>query len=302
MALRHVSLHGHDVAYDYAGSGPAVVLVHGMAGSSATWRRIVPALAESATVIAPDLPGHGASERAGGDTTLGNYASCLRDLMVTLGHERATVVGQSLGGGIAMQFAYQFPERTERLTLVGSGGLGQEVHLLLRALAFPGSEYVLSLGCAPVLQNLGSSVTSLLGRVGFTPSPALEEIARAYSSLGDGHTRRAFFDTLRAVVDVGGQRVDARDRLYLASAMPTLIVWGDRDRIIPVDHGRAAHAAMPGSRLEIFEGSGHFPHCDHPERFVSVLVDFMRSSSPASLSTSALHQLVQRRDEPAASA
>jgi pimeloyl-ACP methyl ester carboxylesterase len=159
-----------------------------------------------------------------------------------------------------------------------------------------------STGCAPVLQNFGASVTSLLGRVGFTPSPTLEEIARAYSSLGDGHTRRAFFDTLRAVVDVSGQRVDARDRLYLASAMPTLIVWGDRDRIIPVDHGRAALAAMPGSRLEIFEGAGHFPHCDDPERFASVLVDFMRSSPPASLSSSALHQLVQRRDEPAASA
>jgi pimeloyl-ACP methyl ester carboxylesterase len=297
MALRHVSLHGHDLALEYTGSGPAVVLLHGMAGSSATWRRVVPSLARSATVIAPDLPGHGGSERAGGDTTLGNYASCIRDLMVALGHERATIVGQSLGGGIAMQFAYQFPERCERLVLVGSGGLGQEVHMLLRALAVPGSEFVLSLGCAPALRNAGARVTSLLGRAGFTASATLEEIGRAYSALGDGRARRAFFDTLRAVVDVAGQRVDARDRLYLAAAMPTLIVWGDRDRIIPVGHGREAHATMPGSRLEIFEGAGHFPHCDDPQRFVSVLLDFIRSSSPASLSAAALHDLLHQDQE-----
>jgi pimeloyl-ACP methyl ester carboxylesterase len=298
MALRHVSLHGHDLAFEHTGSGPVVVLVHGMAGSSATWRRLVPALEPTATVVAPDLPGHGASERAGGDATLGSYASCIRDLLVASGHERATVVGQSLGGGIAMQFAYQFPERCERLVLVGSGGLGQEVHFLLRALALPGSEYVLSLGCASALRNLGASATTLLERIGFRPSPTMKEIARAYSSLGDGRARRAFLETLRAVVDVNGQRVDARDRLYLASAIPTLIVWGDRDRIIPVEHGRAAHEAMPGSRLEIFEGAGHFPHCDAPERFASVLVDFMRSSSPASLSGSELHHLMQARREP----
>ncbi|MBV8952063.1 MAG: alpha/beta fold hydrolase [Actinobacteria bacterium] len=293
MAVRRVSIHGHAVTFESAGSGPVVVLVHGMAGSSETWRRVVPLLAREATVIAPDLPGHGASERVGGDATLGTYASCLRDLLLMLGHDRATVVGQSLGGGVAMQFAYQFPERCERLGLVGSGGLGQEVHVLLRALALPGSEYLLSLGCASAVRNVGTSISALLGRTGFVPSPELEEIARAYSFLGDGHARRAFLDTLRAVVDVSGQRVDARDRLYLASAIPTLLVWGDRDRIIPVEHAHAAHAAMPGSRLEIFEGAGHFPHCHAPERFASVLLDFIRTTAPAALSPNGLHDALR---------
>jgi pimeloyl-ACP methyl ester carboxylesterase len=292
MDLQTISIHGHQVAYRTGGDGPAVLLIHGMAGSATTWRSVMPALAEQATVIAPDLPGHGESEKFRGDYSLGNYASVLRDLLTKLGYDRVTVVGQSLGGGVAMQFAYQYPERCERLVLVSSGGLGQEVHLGLRALALPGAEYVLAVGCSAPVRSVGTAAAGLFRRFGFQPKPAVEEIWRSFESLGDGQTRQAFVHTLRSVVDVAGQRVDARDRLYLAAAMPTLLIWGDHDHIIPVDHAYDAHAAMPNSRLEIFEGAGHYPHREDPQRFVRVLRDFMQSSAPAKLSSVDMQELL----------
>ncbi|HWW53081.1 MAG TPA: alpha/beta fold hydrolase [Acidimicrobiales bacterium] len=280
MKLQFVSIHGHDVGYRTAGSGPVVVLIHGMAGSSATWRWVAPALAEHYTVVAPDLLGHGRSAKPRGDYSLGAYACGIRDLLVALGHERATIVGQSLGGGVAMQFAYLFPQRVERLVLVGSGGLGQEVSALLRVLSLPGAEVVLPFVALPLIRDFVPRITRLLGRAGLRPAPVAEEMWRAYASLADPDARLAFVHTLRSVVDVSGQRVSATDRLYLAAEIPTLLVWGDQDPIIPVEHARRAHADMPGSRLEIFEGAGHFPHCEQPERFVRVLTDFLRTTRP----------------------
>jgi pimeloyl-ACP methyl ester carboxylesterase len=281
LELRHIEIHGHRVGYRTGGSGPVLLLIHGMAGSSATWQYVLPALAERFTVVAPDLVGHGASEKPRGDYSLGAFASGARDLLLALGHERATLVGQSLGGGVAMQFAYQFPERCERLVLVSSGGLGDEVNLLLRMLALPGSEFVLQLGCNDLVHDAGTKVAGWLARIGLHTGRHIDEVWEGYGSLADADTRTAFLHTLRSVVDVGGQRVSANDRLYLAAAMPTLIIWGDHDRIIPVSQGHAAHAAMPDSRIEIFAGAGHFPHCENPERFCRVVVDFMQTTQPS---------------------
>ncbi len=282
--LQHIEIHGHRVGYRSAGSGPVIVLVHGMAGSSATWRHVLPALAERYTVVAPDLIGHGSSDKPRGDYSLGNFASGVRDLLLALGHERATLVGQSLGGGVVMQFAYQFPERCERLVLVSSGGLGDDVNWLLRALTLPGAEYVLPLACTNWVHDAGVKVNDWLSHVGLHAGAHLVEMWESFGSLVDPGTRTAFVHTLRSVVDAGGQRVSASDRLYLASEVPTMIVWGDRDHIIPVDQGHAAHAALPGSRLEIFEGSGHFPHCEQPDRFAHVLRDFMDTTDPMAIS------------------
>ncbi|HEX9697319.1 MAG TPA: alpha/beta fold hydrolase [Actinomycetota bacterium] len=283
MEVRTATIHGSRVAYRAAGNGSAIVLIHGMAGSSETWEPVMPSLAACGTIIAPDLPGHGASAKPQGDYSLGALAAGIRDLLVTLGHDRATVVGHSLGGGVAMQFAYQFPERTQRLVLVSSGGLGREVSRLLRALALPGSEYVLAAACAPRIRGAGTAVQGWLGKLGLRPVPAASDVWRSYVSLGDPDARASFIHTLRAVIDVGGQRVSARDRLYLTAEMPAMIVWGDRDPFIPVAHAHAAHDAMPGSRLEIFGGAGHYPHCDDPEAFASLVSNFIASTPPADL-------------------
>ena len=281
MQLQTVRIHGHQVGYYAAGSGPALILVHGVASSSRTWRRVIPRLAERFTVVAPDLLGHGASAKLRGDYSLGAHASGIRDLMVALGIDRATLVGHSLGGGVAMQFAYQFPERIERLVLVGSGGLGEEVSLLLRVLTLPGAEYILPLGCRAEFSRAIARGAGWLGRIGVRPSALAEEIWNGYVSLGTKDSRNAFLHTLRSVVDVTGQRVSAIDRLYLAREVPTLIVWGDRDPLIPVAHGRRAHRAIKGSVLKVYRDVGHFPHFDEPERFVDDLVDFIDSTEPA---------------------
>ena len=283
MKPRAITVDGDRVAYRAAGKGPVVLLVHGMAGSSVTWRHIMPALSQRFTVVAPDLLGHGQSDKPRGEYSLGAHTDTLRDLLDALGHRRATVVGQSLGGGIAMQLAYQFPERCERLVLVNSGGLGREVNLILRSLTFPGAEYVFPLVCTTRLRDAGSLVATWLARAGVRSTPASQEMWRSYASLADAATRQAFFRGLRDVIDLSGQTVSALGRLYRAAQLPTLIVWGAQDPFIPVSHAIAAHQAIPGSRLEIFDGVGHYPHCEAPERFVEVLVDFIASTKPARL-------------------
>jgi pimeloyl-ACP methyl ester carboxylesterase len=278
---RHVELHGDRVAYRVAGEGPVLLLVHGITSDASVWERVMPGLARSHTVIAPDLPGHGESGKPKGDYSLGAHACCLRDLLLALGHDRATLVGHSLGGGIAMQFSYQFPEMCERLVLVDSGGLGREVSVLLRAASLPGSELVLPVLAASRLLDVGARLGGALDRIGLRLGTDLEQMARGHNTLSDGASRAAFLHTLRAVVDAGGQRVDARNRLYLAERVPLLLVWGERDSIIPVSHGRAAHAALRSSRLEVLERSGHFPQLDEPECFLEVLLDFVEETEPA---------------------
>jgi pimeloyl-ACP methyl ester carboxylesterase len=279
--MPEIELHGHRVAFRYGGEGPLVVLIHGITGRSAQWEPVIENLSAHRTVLAPDLLGHGESAKPRGDYSLGAYASGMRDVMVALGHERATVVGHSLGGGVAMQFAYQFPELCERLVLVSSGGLGREVHPLLRASTLPGSELVLPLITHARVLAAGEAVGRALGFLKLRAGTDLAEFASGYASLGDAEARAAFIATMRAVLDAGGQRVSALDRLYLAEVMPTLIVWGSRDPIIPPQHGRAAHEAMPGSRFEVLDGLGHFPHLERPLEFSRLLTDFLRTTDPA---------------------
>ena len=291
--LHEILLHGHRVFYRSAGNGPVVVLVHGITSTSATWGNLLPYLAEHFTVIAPDLLGHGESAKPRGDYSLGAYASGIRDLLLALGHERATFVGHSLGGGVAMQLAYQFPEHCERLVLVDSGGLGRESTTLLRAASLPGSELVLPLLVDDRVLGIGRGVGRLLGRVGLRVHTDLGEVLRGHASLSDGDARAAFLHTLRTIVDPMGQRVNASDRLYLAQAIPFLIVWGERDPIIPVEHAFTAHRLVPGSRLEVFPDAGHFPHLDDPLRFLRLLIDFVERSEPAEVDTDRLGALLR---------
>ncbi len=293
-ALRQVRLHGHDVVYREAGEGPVVLLLHGIAGSSRAWREVLPDLARDHRVIAPDLLGHGESAKPEGDYSLGAFASGLRDLLGVLDVERATLVGQSFGGGVAMQLAYQHPELCERLVLVDSGGLGREVSLLLRAITLPGADLVLPAVFPRFVKERGDQVSRFLLRRGIRSGRAAE-MWLAYRSLTESDNRRAFVRTMRSVIDPGGQSVSALDRLYLAAAVPTLIVWGADDPIIPVSHARAAHEAIPGSRLEILDGVGHFPHVEDPPRFVAVLRDFLATTPVAPQAPDAYRELLVER-------
>ncbi len=291
---RHtVNVHGHQVSYRTGGSGPVVLLVHGMAGSSTSWSPILDDLATEVTYLAPDLPGHGLSAKPRGDYSLGAQAGFLRDFMIAMECDHATVVGTSLGGGIAMQFAYQHPERVERLILVGAGGLGEEVMPLLRVLAVPGVDVVMPIVFQPIVQNAIEALTGIFAGFGLKPDLTTRELWRSYKSLVDPETRTAFVHTLRAVIDLKGQRVSAMDKLYLAQDVPTLVIWGEDDPIIPVAHAHAAIEAMPGSQLEIMEGCGHFPYLEDPKHFAQVILDFVESTEPASLTP---EDLVRRMD------
>jgi pimeloyl-ACP methyl ester carboxylesterase len=282
LRRKEITLHGHPVSYYEAGSGPVLLLVHGITSSADAWRGVLPALARHFTVVAPDLLGHGGSAKPRGEYSLGAHASGLRDLLAALGHERATVVGHSMGGGIAMVLAYQFPERVERLALVSSGGLGNEVGLVLRAATLPGAGFVL-----PVITSRGPrdavmGAAHVLSRLGLRTRADVRGTALGLASLREPAARRAFIDTARSIIDSAGQRVSAHDRLYLAAGMPTLLLWGDRDPMIPSAHGVAAHAAIPHSRLELFEGAGHYPFDEDPKRFVRVLREFVAMTEPSS--------------------
>lgn len=281
-----VSLHGDEVHYVKVGSGPVVVLIHGLLGSRRSWTQLVSLLAREFTVIAPDLLGHGDSAKPRGDYSLGAHAGRLRDLLDALGVRRATLVGHSLGGGVAMQFAWLFPERCERLVLISSGGLGRDVSLILRAPTLPGAEWVLPLVSAPWLRRSGELLARQLSRVGLRSGPDVEELWRGYVSLGDAEARRAFLATIRTVVDPGGQTVSALERLPALAHIPTLLVWGARDRLIPLAHGVLAQRAIPGSRLEVFPKAGHAPHLNDPVRFTALLREFVAAAQTSATNSS----------------
>jgi pimeloyl-ACP methyl ester carboxylesterase len=274
-----ISLHGRRVVYRVAGSGPPVVLIHGMLNSSSHWQAVARQLASGYRVVAPDLIGHGDSAAPRGDYSLGAHAASIRDLLAAIGIERATIVGHSLGGGVAMQFFYQFPQRVERLVLISSGGLGREVSPMLRTAALPGVSGLLSLAMrARVVDGLWAGGARMRER-GIGAGVYAQAIARALRPLANADAREAFLHTLRAVIDVKGQRVSATDRLYLLESIPTMIVWGERDNTIPLEHGRKAHESIPGSRFRTLAKAAHFPHLDDSDGLAEVLREFLEQTA-----------------------
>lgn len=293
--LQFRTIHGYKRAYRIAGSGPAILLIHGIGDNSTTWNAIQAKLAQRFTVIAPDLLGHGQSDKPRADYSVAAYANGMRDLLSVLEIERVTVVGHSLGGGVGMQFAYQFPHLVERLILVGAGGVTKDVNVALRLASLPmGSEALALLRLPlvlPALQTAGKILGKVLGTKGLGND--LANVLRILDDLPEPTASSAFTRTLRAVVDWRGQIVTMLDRCYLTQAIPVLIVWGTRDVVVPVQHAWMAHSAMPGSRLEIFEGSGHFPFHDDPARFIDVVQRFIDTTEPAEYDQAALRELLR---------
>jgi pimeloyl-ACP methyl ester carboxylesterase len=293
--LQFRTIHGYKRAYRIAGSGPAILLIHGIGDNSTTWNAIQAKLAQRFTVIAPDLLGHGRSDKPRADYSVAAYANGMRDLLSVLEIERVTVVGHSLGGGVGMQFAYQFPHLVERLILIGAGGVTKDVNVALRLASLPmGSEALALLRLPlvlPALQTAGRILGKALGTKGLGNDVA--NVLRILDDLPEPTASSAFTRTLRAVVDWRGQIVTMLDRCYLTQAIPVLIVWGTRDVVVPVRHAWMAHSAMPGSRLEIFEGSGHFPFHDDPARFIDVVQRFIDTTEPAEYDQAALRELLR---------
>ncbi|MGY2083245.1 alpha/beta fold hydrolase [Blastococcus sp. SYSU DS0539] len=299
-------VHGHKRAFIRAGDGPPLLLLHGIGNNCQTWAGVIDRLARTHTVIAPDLLGHGDSDKPRGDYSIAAYANGMRDLLTVLDIERATVVGHSLGGGIALQFAYQFPERCQRLALVGSGGLGPELSAGLRAATLPGAELVLTAlaGVSGPLRTGMRTVDRIGDLAGWRRVRDLAEAGDALLALKDVEARRAFLRTLRGVVDSRGQAVTALDRLYLADAIPMLVIWGDRDPIVPSMHADTVRSLVPRARVEMFPGAGHWPHLDEPERFCDVLLDFIATTEPAAHDLESWRALLARprADEPSPAA
>jgi pimeloyl-ACP methyl ester carboxylesterase len=294
---RFVTVHGHRRAYAMGGrelgEAPVVLLLHGLACDRHTWDPVWERLAERYTLIAPDLLGHGESDKPRGDYSVGGYANGMRDLLTVLGVDRVTVVGHSFGGGVAMQFAYQFPERTERLFLVDPGGLGPEVTPLIRLLALPGYDLVLRALTMPGILDLNVGVLRLLRTlVPVKETRDLGEVARIVESFRDPRQRRAVHQLVTNAIDLRGQIVSMRDRAYLTQAMPLGVVWGADDRVIPASHVEVVAALAPAARIEVLPDAGHFPHKDHPRRFVSLFDDFMASTVPATYSRAKWRRLL----------
>ena len=269
------TLRGHDLSYVDTGQGSAILFIHGLLGSHSNWTHLVDRLDTDHRVIIPDLFGHGASAKPVGDYSLGSHAAILRDLIDRLGIDRVTLVGHSLGGGIAMQFCYLFPERVEALVLVSTGGLGRTVSPLLRSATLPGAELVLPVIASSWVRERVETVGRAVRGLGWRPSADASAAWKGFISLSDAESRRAFLATTRGVIDPGGQTVNARGRLTAGEPIRTLVIWGTRDRMIPVGHAERAHEVFPGAEVVLFEGAGHFPHLEQPDRFASVLEGFI---------------------------
>jgi pimeloyl-ACP methyl ester carboxylesterase len=293
--VQHVVVHGHRRAYRVAGSGPALLLLHGLACDSSTWVDVMPALAENFTVIAPDLLGHGQSDKPNADYSLGGYANGMRDLLTILGIDKVTVVGHSFGGGVAMQFAYQFPDRTERVVLVSTGGLGKEVSPLIRLMTVPGSGAVIAAGTLRPWRSLVSGAMTTLSKVPLKATRDLGEVARIYESLADPAQRRAVQRVTSHVVDWHGQFVTMTDRSYLARLMPVMVIWGRDDMVIPASHAELAPSLV--SDVHVLADCGHFPHRDHPEVFARLVNEFVEANAPAHYHRGRWRALLKRGDQ-----
>ena len=296
--VEFVTVHGKRRAYVKTGSGPALLLLHGLACDHRTWDRVIPLLARSYTVIAPDLLGHGLSDKPRADYTLGGYANGMRDLLTVLGIDKVTVVGHSFGGGIAMQFAYQFPERTQRVMLVSSGGLGSEVTPLIKLIQAPGWEGAMRLLTMPGIRHLETRALRAMASHRSGPlrkyTRDLEEAAAIVDSWRDRRTRFAIRHLVRAVVDWRGQIVTMSDRAYLTETMPMAVVWGRDDQVIPVRHSSNVAALAPAASVTVLPDSGHFPHRDHPEEFVRLLDRFVATTAPSVYSRAAFRRLLRQ--------
>lgn len=275
--LRVRELASHRIRYADRGHGPVLVLVHGLMGTLHDWDPHIMGLSDQFRVIAVDLPGHGESDKLPGDYSLSAHAATIRDLLDSLGIDSVTMVGHSYGGGVAMQMLYLFPQMVDGICLIDSGGFGQEVNPVLRAASLPGSGIAIPFAASGVSRGVVAGALDVLKRLRlFRLGPGDRRAWRNFASMADPDARQAFLSTARSVIDFRGQTVSATRLLAHFSDVHALLIWGERDAIIPVSHAHAVREHMPeGATLEVVPGAGHFPHLDQPDRVDSVIREFM---------------------------
>ncbi len=295
--VRTAVIHGHNRAFVYTRhprpDAPVLLLLHGIGGDLSTWDKVIGPLSKDFTVVAPDLLGHGQSAKPRADYSLGGYANGMRDLLSLLDIDRATVVGHSFGGGVAMQFAYQYPERCERAVLVSTGGLGTEVTPFLRSMTLPGAGPVLAMLETAPARWVARRLAPILRILPIAGMQDIDEVVHAMDTMAAPGARSAFLHVARAALDWRGQVVTMLDRCYLTAEMPILIIWGDSDVVIPIEHAQNAAAAMPGVRIEVVEHAGHFPHRVDPEGFVTAVRDFVMTTSASAPEQTRMRQLLR---------
>ena len=272
----------HTISYLEAGpgDGPVLVLLHGLASDCETWDRSIGPLAQAGLrVIALDLLGHGQSDKPNRSYLLDDFADSLRGFLDELGITAATIAGHSLGGAVASYFGGRHPRYVERLVLVAAGGLGREVHPMLRAAALPIAPALLNVAAHRRLHHFYAH-PRLHRALRLTPDNLIN-LRRAGRALGTVEGRVAFFAALRGVIEPSGQRGSFLDMGTLAAHVPTLLVWSEQDPVIPVAHARAANAQLSGSRLVVFPGGGHEPHRRQAVQFAEAVAAFVRESEPA---------------------
>jgi pimeloyl-ACP methyl ester carboxylesterase len=279
ITRRAVTAGRHRVSYLTAGpdEGEAVVLLHGLASDATTWDRAIGLLAaQGLRVVAVDLIGHGWSDKPASGYLLPDFADSLAAFFAAARIPQATVCGHSLGGAVAVHFAYHHPQLVSRLVLVSAGGLGREVHPVLRAASLPGAQPLLAAAVAAPLRRVYRH-PGLHRLLRLTPEN-LVNLRRAGHTLDSREGRTAFFAALRGVIEPAGQRGSFIEMRYLAEHLPTLLIWTEGDGVIPVAHAYAAHDHLPASRLVVFPGTGHEPHRRDAQRFAAEVGDFVRSS------------------------
>ncbi len=264
LEVEGVSLHW--LAAGEASERPPVVFLHGLNNSCASWSAVAPLLSADREVLIPDLPGHGDSGRPDASYELAWHARVVARWMQAIGIERADVVGHSFGGGVAQMLLLEGAERVRRLVLVASGGLGREVGWWLRLASLP-----------HVVEHLGQPFMALGTRLALRGSDhgiPREEITRLSRQNAQAGTARAFARSVRDVIDWRGQRRHFLQRAReIAQLPPVLVLWGERDAIIPVEQGRQFAALLEGARFQSFEGSGHYLHNERP----AVVADLIRN-------------------------
>lgn len=277
-----VEVNGNTIHYRTGGHGPVLLLLHGLGGCTSTWDPVIDDLARDHRVVAMDLLGHGRSSKPRCDYSLAGHANTVRDFMEALDLRAVTVIGHSYGGGLTMQLAYQYPELVASLVLVGTGGLGREVHPSLRVLTMPLAERATAVAVRAAGWRPVRAAAQRLTPAKAARSVWVNRLTESVEALSQPGGREAFFQTVRGVIDASGQRLTAAQRLFRLGPKPTLAIWGSADSIIPPHHIETLNSIEHG-HAHVLEGAGHFPHFDQPAEFLAVLREFLAShvSAPA---------------------